>query len=349
MILFRADGNAEIGSGHIMRCLSIADAFKRKQKNSLFVLADKTFQSLIECKGYAVHILDSDFRDMDGELEQVKKAICNFEPEMVIVDSYYITRKYLKALKEKARIVYIDDLAAFAYPVDVLMNYNAYGPDIAYKELYINENETLPQLVLGLRYAPLREMFCNVPKRIHNKAVNNILISTGGADPIHLALKLVQHIAQNEYPQSFHFLIGAMNSDFERIQNIAEKSSNIFVHHNVKDMRTLITSCDMAVSAAGSTIYEIAACGVPMIIYILADNQISGAEAFSKMGLAVSCGDLRGKDDAAKIIMNSIDSLAKAFTLRKQIGEKMQHMVDGFGADRLATKLLEFSRNNYEF
>ena len=98
----------------------------------------------------------------------------------------------------------------------------------------------------------------------------------------------------------------------------------------------------MAVSAAGSTMYEIAACGVPIIAYVLADNQIPGAEAFAKLGLTVSCGDLRYKDDAAKILMNSVVSLAKGFTLRKQIGEKMQHMVDGLGADRLTERLLEF-------
>ena len=106
-------------------------------------------------------------------------------------------------------------------------------------------------------------------------------------------------------------------------------------------MKALICSCDLAVSAAGSTMYEIAACGVPMIAYILADNQIPGAKTFAKLGLAVSCGDLRNKENAATILMDAVDRTAKNYVLRKQISEKMQNMVDGFGADRLARELLD--------
>lgn len=339
MILFRADGNASIGSGHIMRCLSIADAFKRKQKDSLFVLADKTFQSLVKERGYVTYILESDYRDMDSELDDMKNTIAVYRPEMLIVDSYYVTKKYLQELKEIAYLVYVDDLAAFAYPVDVLVNYNVYGLDVAYKSLYYKENVTLPKLVLGLRYAPLREMFRNIPKRKQNETVKDILISTGGADPIHLALKLVQHIAENNYSQRFHFLVGTMNTDYDDIKNIASKHNNMFVHHNVKDMKKLISSCDLAISAAGSTTYEISACGVPMITYVLADNQILGAALFEKLGLAISCGDLRNHDNAAKILMNSIELLSKDFALRKVIGTLMQKLVDGFGADRLVAIL----------
>ena len=340
MIFFRADGNAKIGSGHIMRCLSIADALKRKYKDSLFVLADKAFQPLIEERGYGTYILDSDYRDMNNELCNMKKAIALYHPEMIIADSYYVTNNYLQELKEISHLVYIDDLAAFAYPVDVLVNYNVYGPEVAYKSLYLKEKVTLPKLVLGMRYAPLREMFRNIPKRKQNKTVEDVLISTGGADTIHLALKLVQHIAENNYSQRFHFLVGAMNSDYDDIINTASKHNNIFIHHSVKDMKTLISSCDLAISAAGSTTYEISACGVPMLIYVLADNQIPGAETLSKLGLAVSCGDLRDKDNAAEILMGSVDRVAKDFMLRKQIGEKMQGLIDGIGADRLVEIML---------
>lgn len=335
MILFRADGNVQIGSGHVMRCLSIADEFRRKQKESLFVLADNTFQTLIEGRGYGVHILGSDYRNFDGELEQMKKATDRYHPEMVIVDSYFVSKEYLRALKEIARLIYIDDLATFAYPVDVLINYNAYAPDIDYKRLYRKANIAMPVTILGIEYVPLRDMFRNVPVREQKPTVQDILISTGGADPIHLALKLVRHIVQNTYPQTYHFLIGAMNPDYEQILNVAAGHENIRIHYQVKDMKSLISSCDLVVSAAGSTMYEISACGVPMITYILADNQIPGARAFEKLGLAIFCGDLRANACAEIQIMKAIDLLANNYALRKKIGEKMQRMVDGYGADRL--------------
>lgn len=339
MILFRADGNAQIGSGHIMRCLSIADAFKRKNRECLFVLADKTYKPLVESRGYAVHILDSDYHDMDGEYEDLKKVIFIYCPEMIVVDSYFVSSSYLQKLKEFVRLVYIDDLSAFAYPADVLVNYNAYGPDIDYNRLYLDGNIDCPRLLLGAGYAPLRDMFRNIPKRGQKEIVKDVLISTGGADPAHLALKAVKHAVQ-EVSYNWHFLIGPMNPDYEPIKKIAETNKNVHVHYNVKDMKSLICSCDIVVSAAGSTMYEVAACGVPMVTYVLADNQIPGAEAFAKQGLAISVDDLRNKDNAVKILMDAVDILARDFALRRIIGEKMQNLIDGFGADRLAEELL---------
>ncbi len=340
MIFFRADGNAKIGSGHIMRCLSIADAVKRKKVECLFIIADKTFKSLIESRGYDVFILNSDYRDTDGEFEDLKKAVISYFPEMVIVDSYFVTANYLQKLKELACLGYIDDLALFAYPADILVNYNVYGPDIDYRKLYFNENITCPRLILGASYAPLREMFRNISRREQNETVKDIFISTGGADSTHLSLKIADYVAQ-ESSYNWHFLVGAMNPDYEQINMIAEKNKKVHIHYNVKDMKSLICSCDLVISAAGSTMYEAAACGVPMITYVVADNQVPGAETFAKLGLAVSCGDLRNKDNAVRILMDSVNELTRDFVLRKEIGVRMQNLVDGFGAERMALKLLE--------
>ena len=100
MILFRADGNASIGSGHIMRCLSIADAFKRKQKDSLFVLADKTFQSLVKERGYVTYILESDYRDMDSELDDMKNTIAVYRPEMLLLTVIMLRKSICRNLKK---------------------------------------------------------------------------------------------------------------------------------------------------------------------------------------------------------------------------------------------------------
>lgn len=360
MILFRTDGNAQIGSGHIMRCLSIADAFKRKNMDCKFVLADESFQPLIEDRGYSVHVLRTDYRDMDSEWDCLQKAIATYRPELVIVDSYFVTKSYLQRLKNQVRLAYIDDLAAFAYPVNVLVNYNAYGPEVNYIKLYYDSQTSCPQLYLGVAYAPLREMFQNIPKREQKEIVKDVLISTGGADPLHLALTMAVVVAEQSSAYNYHFLVGALNKDYEKIQVVATNNQNIHVHHNVKDMRSLISSCDLVVSAAGSTMYEISACGVPLITYVLADNQIPGAEAFEKLGLAVNCGDLREKtnyipavvnddsdsmklvDSVAVLILDEIKSLANDFLLRKKMAAKMQKLIDGNGAELIANQLIGF-------
>lgn len=358
MILFRADGNAQIGSGHIMRCLSIADAFKRKNIDCKFVLADKSFQPLIEDRGYSVHILETDYRNMDSEWDCLQKAIKIYCPELVIVDSYFVTKSYLQRLKDQVRLAYVDDLAAFAYPVDILINYNLNGTDHNYEKLYLDANVICPQLLLGITYAPLREMFRNIPKREQKEIVEDVLVSSGGSDPLHLALTIAKYVAKHKSAFNYHFLVGTVNEDYEKIKAVAANNQNIHVHHNVKDMKTLITSSDLVVSAAGSTMYEICACGVPAITYVLADNQIPGAEAFEKLGLAVNCGDLRDSanqitsavingsnnvellNNAVIKIMENVELIANDFELRKKIASKMQALIDGCGAYRLVARLL---------
>ena len=352
-IYFRADAGPEIGMGHVMRCLSIADASKRAGHSVTFVLASERAADIIRSRGYDTVILATDYKDTENELPAWNKNEAS-SIDCLFVDSYFVTDKYLKSLKEmigSGKLIYIDDLAAFAYPSDILINYNAYGPDLDYRGLYEKSCTALPKLILGAEYAPLREMFRGVPRKKQPERAENILISTGGSDELHLTLKLIRHLSEKHEEQSrnYHFLLGAMNEDRAGIKKLAGNIRYITLHENVSDMRELIESMDMAVSAAGSTMYEICACGVPIVTCILADNQIPGAEAFERLGLAVNAGDLRKpgttdpkavisgdlREDAAVRIMQAVDDLDKSYKARVAMGQKMQDMIDGCGADRI--------------
>ena len=326
----RADANPNIGMGHVMRCLSIADALRDSKQDVIFILADKTVEPLIKTRGYEAFILNSDYKDMDSELPSWPKQ----KPYAIIVDSYFVTSSYLTSLKQRteAKIIYIDDLASFPYPVDILIAYNAYADSQTYEKLY--GLRKLPCLILGLSYAPLREMFQNVPHREQPEQVKNILISTGGADFLHLAKQFLQYPLPKDYV--YHLLIGSLNTDKDEIEQLANGKSNVVLHENVSDMRSLIESCDVAISAAGSTLYEICACGVPLITYSVADNQLLGAEAFEKLGLAINCGDLRTESAPIEKIMAALTDLVIDHAKRTEMGAKMQSLIDGKGANRLS-------------
>ena len=135
------------------------------------------------------------------------------------------------------------------------------------------------------------------------------------------------------------------------IHALADKMDNVVLHENVADMRSLISSMDICVSAAGSTLYEICACGVPLITFSTADNQVPGATAFSSLGLAINIGDLRepesrtvmsGTLDPSAIdrIMRAAKVLAEDMNTRVMMAKKMQSIIDGRGAERQAHKLL---------
>ena len=99
---------------------------------------------------------------------------------------------------------------------------------------------------------------------------------------------------------NFHFLIGALNKDKIDIMALAGKTLNVFIQESVSDMRNLISSMDIVVSVAESTMYEVCACGVLMITYVMADNPISGDKRLEKRGLAINIGDVRNNLNGTK-------------------------------------------------
>ena len=166
MILFRADANSSIGMGHVMRCLSIADAFPshptilpRGKKDIKFVLADDGVAELIKDRGYEPIVLHTDYSDMDSEIPVWEELADSIDADLLIVVSYYVTPSYLTWLKENiGTVAYIDDVLSFPYPVDVLVDYNAYANELSYQTLY-EGCEKKPEFLLGVEYAPLRSMF----------------------------------------------------------------------------------------------------------------------------------------------------------------------------------------------
>lgn len=332
-VIIRADANINIGMGHVMRCLSIADSFNAQGHTVSFVLSSDDVQNFVKSRGYESVVLHTSYDSMENELRCWPRALA----DIIIVDSYYVSSKYLSALKDmmkctSGRLIYIDDLATFPYPVDVLINYNVYSNEIDYKRLYEGGGIAVPLLILGPTYAPLRTMFRGVEKKIQPEIVENVMISTGGTDLEHIALSIVKTRLEK---YTYHMLVGALNAERDEIAKLALHNPKIVLHESVSDMKSLISSMDICVSAAGSTMYEVCACGVPMITYIVADNQLPGAKAFEKMGLAENIGDMRQEEKPAVFIINTIHHLADDYNKRCLVGSRMQETVDGFGAERI--------------
>ncbi len=336
MIMFRADGNSSIGSGHIMRCLSIADALKKKSKNSIFIVSDESMKNTITSRGYECIVLGTDYKNMESELDSLPLLIKDYSCETVVVDSYYITRNYLKSLRELAKTVYIDDVFSFAYPCDILINYNIYADKALYEDLYAKERMTAPQMLLGPSYAPLREIFSDIkPSKIH-KEVNEVLVLTGGSDPLHIAVSLLKEIPDTPH---FTFVVGPLSADYSEITALASKKKNVTIQGPVENLKGLMEKADVAISAAGSTQYELCAMGVPCVNYAFADNQLPGAYGFSSRNLMLYSGDFREKDNPSREVVRNLLTLISDYDLRSDFSANMQKVVDGKGASRIADNL----------
>lgn len=348
MIVFRADGNSNIGLGHVMRCLSIADAFKNAGESCLFITADNELHKTIKDRGHKNLVLESEYDHMEDELESLKQAIDARDIDVVFVDSYYVTEQYLRELwqfcaSKHITLVYIDDVLEFPYPCDVLLNYNIYAKEDDYRNLY--KNHALPTLLMGTQYTPQRSEFQGLPDRIVKEDAKDILISTGGADSEHIGLEIIKaiisHSDWNDY--RFHLIVGMMNSDKEEIESLSGDKDNIVLYKRVKKMSELMQSCDVAVSAAGSTLYEICSTQTPTITYILADNQIPGAKGFENAGVLHCAGDIREIDASvlAEKLINDAIALCTDYSKRQEIAQKMKTVIDGKGAERVVVEVTE--------
>ncbi len=350
MILFRVDGNKQIGSGHIMRCLSIADcAAAYYGEQCVFLIASKHLKEAIIKHGHEVVILDTFYDNMGTDLILTQAWIKQNRPTTIIVDSYYVSKQYLLSLQQfciesAALLVYIDDLLAFPYPCDILINYNLYALDKENEYKHMYQTASTPKFLLGPSYMPLRAEFQNIGRRNVNIIAKNILISTGGADSCHIALSLAkQIILYAEFLQNFHFhfIIGTMNEDAKEIQQMIHNSTLITLHFNLHKIAKLMQHCDLAISAAGSTLYELCATQTPTITYILADNQILGANAFEQRSIMKCAGDLRslGNYKLVNTLLKECIQLANDYTKRKNIAEQQRKIVDGMGAKRICFSL----------
>ncbi len=346
VLVFRADGNSNVGAGHIMRCLSIADAALDRGIESVFITASEEFKEIVETHKHTCHVMYTDYQRMCDEMSIFTDIISNYIPEVLFVDSYYVSDQYFELLRRslKCKIAYIDDMAMFGYDCDYLINYNIYGSlwEEKYKNFY--EEGKIPKLILGSQYVPLRSEFReNKRESIHEEG-SDILISTGGADPDHFALALIKSILQISGKKKFHIIVGAMNNDKYEIRERTNHCKNIFIHEKVNKMAKLMLSCDVAISAAGSTLYELCSTQTPTITYVLEDNQVFGANAFEKSGVIQNAGDIRkcGLQTLADRLINEAIKLCDDYDQRKAIATRQNEVVDGLGAYRIIDAVCRF-------
>lgn len=345
MIFIRADANKEIGIGHMMRCLSIADELKKLGEEVLFVTADKEAAGLLQDRGYDFHVLPSSYQDMEAELPFLLPLLTEKKPSLLLIDSYFVTPRYLEQTGCCTKTVYLDDLCAFPYPVDMVINYNIYGEKLPYKEKALPCNK---EFLLGCAYAPLREEFRAVPYPVREQA-ESVLITTGGSDKYNLAGQILEaSLADGRTERlQYHVVSGAFNSNLPGLLEVEKAHANVHIHQNVNNMAELMRQSDIAVTAGGSTMYELCAVGVPVICFSFVDNQEQIVETFVEKELVCYGGNyLKEKKAMIGKAVESIAFLAKNREARSNYSRREKELVDGLGAGRIAHRLCKLTEEN---
>ena len=126
MFYIRADANEIIGAGHIMRCIAVAAELRKNLEEVVFIVADQYGHGIVESYGFKTLCLNSQWDNLEMELGIILPLVKENHVKGILVDSYYVTENYLAELHQCTRVAYIDDVDAFIYPVDLVVNYNIY-------------------------------------------------------------------------------------------------------------------------------------------------------------------------------------------------------------------------------
>lgn len=340
-LYIRADGNAQIGLGHIMRCLSIAVAARNTGQDCMFLIADDGCRGLIEQNGFSVYVLQSRWDHMEEELSTLCDFLHQNNAKQIIVDSYFVTKAYLQALCQEVNVAYIDDIAAFTYPCHWLINYNVYA-----KTFYNKNDYTVTKMLLGPEFTPLRPEFQGIPQRLPKQHVSRLLLTTGGSDLFGLLPCLVTQVLEDNMLGDLELVIviGRFHQAKEYLCELAQHHTNIQIYVDTNQMAMLMQQCDIAVSAGGSTVYELCACSVPTVCFSLADNQLEIVKWFSTHGLFSYAGDVRdGVIPCSNRIRSLLREYVQNYSLRKRCAFRLHELMTGNGAQKIVESLSENS------
>lgn len=338
MIWIRADGGKEIGTGHIMRCLSIADALRQLGEEVCFLLSDDAVVPILENKKQNYMVLGSSYLRPEEELDNLLPVLKGQEKNVFLADSYYLTADYLRRIGKLMPVCYIDDKGIGGLPVDLLINYNIFAEPALYED---------GKYLLGTVYAPLRQEFKQVSYQVRDR-VRRVMITTGGSDKYDLAGQILEYVLQQPGTQDLEYCVvsGAYNQHLPHLREIEKNHDNVQVYSDVANMLELMQSCDIAVTAGGTTMYELSAVGVPIICFSFVDNQQKIVEGFLNRGVVCFGGDyLRQGKQMIRDVAEHIMLLQKDADLRRGYSLRQRALVDGQGALRIAGCLQELANS----
>lgn len=347
MIIVRAEGNSIIGLGHLMRTMSIASHLKDYDE-LVYLCAGSDSIKLIGESGFDVVSLVGEAFSIDEA-----RAICDMDyPEdtLILLDSYQVSDDYIELLTRKYVVAYMDDLIEHPYPADIVINYNSYATNEEYVSLYQRKKLRVPRLITGSKYIPLRDEFKRISDQGRdgydldaNKSTIKILITTGGGDYDNYAGRIAHGILKYvDLDIELHVVCGPVNPNYPMLLELSNADKRLTIHRAVKNMAELMKCSDMAISAGGSTCYELCAMEVPFVVFAYADNQVRILDSLSEAGAALYAGyaDTQSKaDEVIATIVGKVITLMEDKELRDKLTVGCTKITDAVGAMRLAEAL----------
>ena len=296
-VVFRVDSSAQIGSGHLMRCLTLARRFHKEKKAEILFLSRDLPGNLTElvldqgyrlallqriepeksCTGYASWLTVTQDEDAKDCIEILHEKM---PIDVLVVDSYAIDETWEKQIRPLVRKIFaIDDLANRKHDCDILLDQNFYlDKDTRYQGL-VPEN---CQLLLGPQHALLREEFYEAKKHLRKRdgRIRNILVFYGGSDLTNETMKALRAIARIDGcgQLTVNVVVGASNPYRGEVKAFCQQYEFLHYYCQVDNLAEFMSEADLSLGAGGTTTWERCFLGLPTIVTAIAENQVKICE-----------------------------------------------------------------------
>lgn len=357
-VVFRVDASLAIGTGHVMRCLTLADALRMRGAECHFVTRDLPghLGSLIAQRGFGVSLLPAPsgpaskgapahatWAGVSWEQDITETLAVISSANWLVVDHYAFGARWQQELGNRVgQIMVIDDLADRSHVAAVLLDQNLGSEATDYEGL-------LPKscrLLTGPRYALLRPEFAAQREaalaRRHNTRFRHLMITMGGTDPIDASSTVLRALKRADLPQGLRISV-VMGSRAPALAAVREVAASMplptEVLVDVRDMATMMADADLAITAGGSTNWERCCLGLPGIVIETAENQARSVTAMIEAGVALGSGSL-SEPNFADSLLEAVRQMQDT-DFRTEISKRAASICAGNGAMLIADFLGE--------
>ena len=334
-LIIRADASIPVGTGHVMRCLALAQAWQDVGGNAVFAMTESTasVDQRLRSEGVEIVRLGACANSV-RDARDTSALARDRDAEWVVVDGYQFDSEYQRNLQTCGhKVLLVDDIGeCMQYFADCVLNQNVQ----ANEKLYRNR-EPSTRLLLGSSYALLRREFQKWRKWKRRVApvAQKVLITVGGSDSANFTTFILRTLQMVEMAGLEAMVaVGGSNPHWESLKRAASQfEGSVQVHRDVSNMPGLMAGADIAISAGGGTCYELALLQVPMLVITVAENQKPTCEALAGKGAAVNLGwsHLLNSDR----LVESLQRVIVNRELRQSLINNARNLVDGDGARRV--------------
>lgn len=324
-IVFRVDSSVEIGTGHVMRCLTLANQLRLAGANITFICRKLPGDLVSYIRSFGINV--EEILKNEDDLDKMKVILDshNLKVDLLIVDHYAIDVEWESKIRPLVnKIMVIDDLANRKHDCDILLDQNYYiDIDSRYDELVPKECV----LLLGPNYLLLRDEFREAAKNMTTRTgeVKNILVFLGGSDSTNETKKVLLAIDQLSRKNDIfiNVVVGNSNPNKHEIKMICKNTTNTTFHCQINYMAKLMSVTDLTIGAGGATTWERCFLKLPSISIILAENQREITNAVAIKGATMNLGewDRVTPQDILKALEFSLDNPKYIKEMAEHCGE----------------------------